>query len=84
MTKPLVRLMAVLVTMVAARSWALTFDTVHTFPANGTEGTKPVATLTIGPDRSLYGTTTEGGPTAREPHSDLRRRSPFRPWGASR
>jgi uncharacterized repeat protein (TIGR03803 family) len=47
--------------MAAVESWALTFETVHTFPANGTEGTNPWATLTIGPDRALYGTTTEGG-----------------------
>jgi uncharacterized repeat protein (TIGR03803 family) len=57
----LVRLAAVLVTLTAAQGRAQTFQTVHNFPADGSEGTKPMATLTIGPDRSLYGTTTEGG-----------------------
>lgn len=55
------RLAAVLVAFTAGQSAAQTFQTVHTFPADGSEGTKPFATLTIGPDRSLYGTNTEGG-----------------------
>ncbi|MHA3771322.1 choice-of-anchor tandem repeat GloVer-containing protein [Verrucomicrobiota bacterium sgz303538] len=61
MTKHLVRLAVFLVTMVAARSWAITFETIHTFAADGSEGTGAEATLTIGPDHALYGTAFAGG-----------------------
>jgi len=35
--------------------------TVHTFPADGSEGLEPTATLTQGSDGWLYGTTSTGG-----------------------
>ncbi|RYD74414.1 MAG: hypothetical protein EOP84_19955, partial [Verrucomicrobiaceae bacterium] len=38
-----------------------TFQSLHSFAADGSDGTEPYATLTLGPDGALYGTTTEGG-----------------------
>lgn len=46
-----------------AHSQTPTFQVVHSFAADGTQGSLPEATLTVGPDRALYGTTKEGGAT---------------------
>ncbi len=45
----------------ATSAYAQTFQTVHTFQANGSDGFRPWGTLTIGADRNLYGTASEGG-----------------------
>jgi uncharacterized repeat protein (TIGR03803 family) len=52
---------AALVSLLAANCWSQTFQSIHSFPINGSEGTAPTATLTVGPDGSLYGTASAGG-----------------------
>lgn len=61
MTKPLVRLAAILLTMATAHSWALTFQSLYSFPQDKSQGKHPQAALTVGPDGSLYGTASSGG-----------------------
>jgi uncharacterized repeat protein (TIGR03803 family) len=56
-----VRVVAALVSLLAANCWSQTFQSIHFFPSNGSEGTTPKATLTVGPDGSLYGTASAGG-----------------------
>lgn len=41
--------------------WGQKFQSLHSFPADGLDGKEPYATLTLGPDGALYGTTVEGG-----------------------
>lgn len=45
----------------ATASWAITFESLHSFPADKSTGQYPHASLTVGPDGSLYGTTSQGG-----------------------
>ena len=52
---------AFLIAAAATSVQAQTFQTVHSFDAATSEGFRPWGTLTIGPDRSLYGTASEGG-----------------------
>lgn len=61
MTKFLVNCAALLVAVTTAQSWGQNFQNLYSFPANGVQGTKPMAALTIGPDGSLYGTASEAG-----------------------
>src|SRR6187401_2055436 len=61
MTKQIVRAAAVLITFLVASGRAATFQTLHSFAAGGSQGFRPMGTLTVGPDRSLYGTASEGG-----------------------
>ena len=62
MTNSLARLAAViLATTAATPCWAETFATLYSFPADGSQGTIPQATLALGLDGSLYGTASEGG-----------------------
>jgi uncharacterized repeat protein (TIGR03803 family) len=63
MTKLLVCFATVFLAVAAAQSSGQNFQSIFSFPANGTEGAAPEATLTVGPDGSLYGTASQGGAT---------------------
>jgi uncharacterized repeat protein (TIGR03803 family) len=52
---------ALVLAVLSLSTSAQTFQTLHTFAADQSEGAYPHATLTIGPDGQLYGTTTERG-----------------------
>lgn len=55
------RFAALLLAATAVQSWGQNFKSLYSFPADGSNGTKPLAALTIGPDGQLYGTASEGG-----------------------
>lgn len=61
MPKSLVHLAVALVSIATAPAWGQTFQSIYSFPADGTQGTTPKATLTVGPEGSLYGTASAGG-----------------------
>jgi uncharacterized repeat protein (TIGR03803 family) len=61
MRKSTLCLAVTLVSMAFAPAWGQTFQSIFSFPSDGTKGTAPKATLTVGPDGSLYGTASEGG-----------------------
>ncbi|HET6408543.1 MAG TPA: choice-of-anchor tandem repeat GloVer-containing protein, partial [Chthoniobacteraceae bacterium] len=57
----MLRLAVAVVSMVTAGASAQTFQSIFSFPLDGSKGLTPKATLTVGPDGSLYGTASEGG-----------------------
>lgn len=61
MTKFLVSFASIFLAGTVAQSWGQNFQSIFSFPANGAQGSKPMAALTIGPDGGLYGTASEGG-----------------------
>lgn len=61
MIKPLFRSAAVFLTLATAHGWALTFESIYSFPADKSQGQYPTAALTAGSDGNLYGTATKGG-----------------------
>ena len=61
MRKSFVSLASVMVVLASAPSWAITFQSLYSFPGDKSQGRYPEAALTIGPDGSLYGTASSGG-----------------------
>lgn len=47
--------------ILSGSAFAQTFSTIYSFPADGSMGKGPEATLTVGPDAQLYGAAVKGG-----------------------
>ncbi|MHA3773530.1 choice-of-anchor tandem repeat GloVer-containing protein [Verrucomicrobiota bacterium sgz303538] len=56
-----VRVVALVLGLAGSAVWGQTFESLYSFPADDSDGAEPQATLTVGPDGSLYGTATVGG-----------------------
>lgn len=56
-----VRVIALVLGLVVSTAWGQTFESLYSFPADGTAGMRPYATLALGSDGNMYGTTTVGG-----------------------
>ncbi len=59
----IIMIAAVLLAGVNSSGWAKqqVFESLYSFPASGEEGERPSATLTVGQDGKIYGTTIQGG-----------------------